>query len=268
MKLDCDSPLLLDHLTLVDHAPCALIDAAAARGYAGICLFLAHMAALPRMPSFDLVANRNDRRTVRDALAASGQSLGLAYPFTLTSRSELDQFKAGLDCAADLGADAVNVLIYDRDLQRRVDALGAFSDVAASFGLRVALEFYPQSQIKSLPDALALIAAVNQPGILGLNIDLLHLVRSGGSGADIAALPDHMVLFAQLADGPAHRPEADWDVEASTARAMPGDGDFDSRAFVAALPQNCRLSLEVPQPRCAAATVPHARDIIANLITM
>lgn len=264
MKLDRDTPLFLDHLTRVDHAPCALIAAAAARGYAGICLFLTQMDALPRMPSFDLVTNRQDRRAVRDALAASGQKLGLAYPFTLTSRSALDMFKAGLDCAAELGADAVNLLVYDRDPQRRAEALAGFCSLAAAFGLRVALEFYPQSQIKSLSDAEALVVAVNQPGTLGLTIDLLHLVRSGGSMADVAALPKDMVFFAQLADGPAHRPEEDWAAEASTARAMLGEGDFDVPAFVAALPSQCRLSLEVPQPDTAQATLPHARDIIAR----
>ncbi len=266
MDLSFETPLFLDHLTLVDQSPLGVIEAAHRLGYSGVCLFLAQMPELPRMPPFDLVANRQERRAVRDALAATGQRLGLAYPFTLSARSQLDAFQPSLECAAELGSEAVNVLIYDRDPQRRVDALAAFSALARTHGLRVAVEFYPASQVKTLAEACALVQTIDQPGQLGLNLDLLHLMRSGGSIADVAALPDDMVFIAQLADGPAQRPESEWAIEASEARAMMGAGDFDGCGFVSALPPRCRLSLEVPQPLSARRVLPLAKDVIALLL--
>ena len=257
--------LFLDHLTLADAGPMDVIEAAQTHGYGGVCLFLRQIADLPRMPCFDLVADRQARRAVCNALKTSGLTLGLAYPFTLSARSSISQFEAPLDCAAELGAEAVNVLVYDRDPLRRESLLAEFSDWARARNLRVAVEFYPASQIKTLAAARDLVLAVNRPGNVGLNVDLLHLMRSGGTIEAVAALPDTMVLVAQLADGPLTRPESEWADEASDGRALIGGGDFDARSFVAALPQACRLSLEVPRPASDTHPLPLACDVLALL---
>lgn len=260
-----EAALYLDHLTAADATPVELIAAAADAGCAGVCLFLHAMAELPLMPRYDLVADRAARHEVHQALSATGMALGLAYPFTLSRRSVMEDFQPALACAAALGARAVNVLCYDRDPARREDQLGAFCAAARGFGLKVALEFYPASQVPDLAEARRLIAAIGVPGTLGLTVDLLHLMRSGGQPADLAHVPPHEVFFAQLADGPLHLPVADWPEEASAERQFLGAGAFDVAGFRAALPANCPVSVEIPRAADIRAGVPRAERVAAAL---
>lgn len=246
---DHPAPLTLDHLTLADATPAQLATAAAAADCTGICLFLQAMDVLPTMPAFDLVTDHAARRALKAQMADLGLRLELAYPFTLAGRTDIAAFAPALACAAELEARRVNLLIYDREPDRAAARFAAFCDLADSFGLGVALEFYPASQVPSLAAAQAYIRAVNRPGRVGINVDLLHLMRSGGTLAELAAVPQADVLFAQLADGPATRPQADWESEAATDRRPAGDGDFDLAGFAAALPAGCPMSIEIP---CAA----------------
>lgn len=239
--------LALDHLTAVDAGPMELVSAAAEAGCDAICLFMEPMAVLPHMPAFDLHGDAAQRRALRSHMAALNIGLDLAYPFTLAGRTHVADLEPALACAAELGAKLVNALVYDRDSQRRLDNFGAFSDLAEKHGLGVALEFYPVSQIPSLSAALALVQAVGRPQRVGVNVDLLHLMRSGGSVAELAAAPADMILYAQLCDGPAICAAPTFDEEASTARMLAGEGVFDLAAFVAALPQDCPISVELPR---------------------
>lgn len=253
--------LSLDHITAVDADPVALADAAAQANCAGLCLFLEPMAVLPYMPAFDLYGDAAERRRLRRHMEALGIVLDLAYPFTLAGRTDVAAFETALGCAAELGAGLVNLLAYDRDPGRRVDRFGDFCDLAATFGLGVAVEFYPVSQVRSLADALALVGAIGRPGKVGVNADLLHLMRSGGSLAELAAAPPGAIVYGQLCDGAAECPSEGLDVEASSARLLPGEGVFDLPGFVAALPENCLLSVEIPRDATIAAGVSRAERV-------
>lgn len=239
--------LALDHITAVDAGPMELATLAAEAGCAGMCLFMEPMAVLPEMPAFDLYGDAAQRRALKAHLAALGVALDLAYPFTLAGRTLVEDLEPALACAAELGAGLVNALIYDRDAARRLDKLGHFSDLAERQGLRVAVEFYPVSQIRSLAEALELVTAVGRPGHVGVNVDLLHLMRSGGTIAELAAAPAEMILYGQVADGPKECAADTLDEEASTARLLVGDGVFDVRGFAAALPVGCPISVEIPR---------------------
>lgn len=224
-----------------------LVSAAAEAGCAGICLFMEPMTVLPQMPHFDLYGDAAQRRELRAHLDASGVTLDLAYPFTLAGRTDIADFEPALACAAELGAKLVNGLIYDRDAGRRLDKLGHFGDLAAKYGLAVAVEFYPVSQCPSLAAALELVSAINKPDIVGINADVLHLMRSGGSIAELAAAPPEFIFYGQIADGPAICTAETLDEEASGERLLVGEGVFDVAGFVAALPANCPISIEIPR---------------------
>jgi sugar phosphate isomerase/epimerase len=239
--------LALDHITVMDARPLDLVEAASAADCAGICLFMESMAVLPHMPHFDLFGSATARAELKAILAGTGVSLDLAYPFTLTGRTDVEAYRSALDLAAELGAQCVNLLIYDRDESRRADNFGAFCDLAGEAGLKVALEFYPVSQVRSLAEALPLVALLDRPGRVGVNVDLLHLMRSGGNIAELAAAPPGSILFAQIADGPRECVEDSLDVEASSRRWLAGEGVFDVAGFVRALPDGCPISVEIPQ---------------------
>lgn len=236
----------LDHITVVDATPDDLARLASATGCRGMCLFMQPMDVLPLMPSFDIYTDLAARRALRRGMEDLGVALDVAYPFTLTGRTDIGAFARAMECAADLGAGLLNVLLYDRNPARRLDNFGRFCDMAATFGHKVGVEFYPPSQIASLASALALVQAIDRPGAVGINADLLHLMRSGGSIAELADAPPGTILYGQVADGPATAPD-DLDHEASSQRMLCGAGGFDVAGFVRALPIGCGLSVEIPR---------------------
>ena len=239
--------LSLDHITAVDTTPIQLAEAAHAAGCSGICLFMQPMEVLRHLPQFDIYGDLAQRKAFGQRLKDLGVTLDLAYPFTLAGRTEVEDFRTALECAAELDAQLLNALVYDRDPSRRLDKFGAFCDFAASYGLRVGVEFYPPSQIGSLADALDLVRQINRPGRVGVNVDLLHLMRSGGSIAELADAPADFILYAQIADGAADMPVDQRDFEASSARLLAGEGVFDLAGFARALPEGCPISVEIPR---------------------
>jgi len=236
--------LALDHLTVSDAYPWEVIDLAAANRLQGVCLFLHAMDVIVPMPAYDLITDVTARQRTRKALDDTGVSLDLVYPFTLTGRSRAKDFAPAITVAAELGAKAINLLVYDRDEPRRIEAVGAVADLAAVSGLEALIEFYPASAVKDLASATTLVQAVARKN-LGLNLDILHLYRSGGAVSDVeAARP--WIRFAQLADAPHQVPEH-LDYEAGRARLNIGEGDLAVSEFIAALPQDVPISLEVPR---------------------
>lgn len=238
--------LALDHLTIVDSTPVELAQAAAANDCEGICLFMQSMDALPFMPSFNLIQDTAARRFLKRQMDDLGLTLELAYPFTLSGRTDVASFIPALECAAELKAQLLNVLIYDRDPIWRREKFAHFCELANSFNLRVALEFYPASQVRSLSESLEIVLEIDQPGKVGVNVDLLHLMRSGAAITDVANAPHGSVLFGQFADGPIVRPHTEWEFEASSDRLLAGEGDFDFSRFACALPLDCPVSVEIP----------------------
>ena len=248
--------LALDHITVTDTTPSQLVEEAHATGCAAVCMFLEPMEVLPRMPHFDIYGDTQERRETNARMDALGVRLDVAYPFTLAGRTEIDGFRPALECAAFFGARAVNVLDYDRDPARRADKFAAFCTLAQSYGLAVVVEFYPLSQVRSLEEAIALVRDVDAPQRVGINVDLLHLMRSGGSIAELAAAPADLIHYGQLCDGPSSLDQTGWDFEASSQRLLPGEGSFDVDGFYRALPADCLMSVELPQDDAIRSGLP------------
>ena len=80
-------------------------------------------------------------------------------------------------------------------------------------------------------------------------IDPLHLARSGGSPADVAALDAKYFPYAQISDGilePGEPNPALFGKLGLGTRAMPGEGTLPLRELLAALPPDTPLSVELP----------------------
>lgn len=239
--------LALDHLTVVDTTPSQLVEAAADAGCQAVCAFLEPMSVLPDMPQFDMHTGSTEFRETRARMRDLEIGLDIAYPFTLAGRSEIAAFRPALECAASLDAWAVNVLNYDRDPNRQIENFSAFCELAGEYGLNVVLEFFPSSQVKTLEAALDLVTRVNKPDHVGVNVDLLHLVRSGGSLQDLARAAPEFILYGQFCDGRATCDPEQREFEASAQRMLPGEGALDLAGFARALPRTCRASVEVPR---------------------
>jgi sugar phosphate isomerase/epimerase len=80
-------------------------------------------------------------------------------------------------------------------------------------------------------------------------VDALHLRRSGGSPADLAALPPERLPYGQLCDAPLEPVWPDEQVaiaESRGGRLLPGDGELPLRELIDVLPPGSALSVEAP----------------------
>lgn len=238
-----ESPFALDHLTVIETTPLELAETAARAGYARVCTFVRSIEGLGG-PSFDLSRAPGDRRAARAALDALELTVDVAYPFTLSDRTQPGDFDADLDCAAELGARFVNLLIFSRTAERIPDQTARFCELARVRGLKVAVEMVPASAVKSLDQAHRLLETLGRPTGFGVNLDILHLYRSG-STPEAALVHREDVTYLQLCDGPLDMAAEARRHEASLQRRLPGEGDFAISAFLAAF-ADVPASLEIP----------------------
>lgn len=150
-----------------------------------------------------------------------------------------------LEVGGEIGARNALIVSQDPDMAANADRFAALAAFALAHGVQPNLEFLPVLAIKTLPQALDIIAPVAGAGVL---VDLLHLVRSGGSVADLASVPAARLHYAQLCDGLAvlgdNSPAAVL-ADALDGRSIPGEGALPAEAFVRALPTGLPLSLEI-----------------------
>ena len=113
------------------------------------------------------------------------------------------------------------------------EVLAGIARRARAKGLRVAIEFMPNSAtIPDLAAAQRIVAAANETN-LGVMLDTWHLFRSGSEPAEVAAAPAGIFFGVQVADAPADakgRPPLPMQ-----DRLMPGDGAIPLAAIVHAV---------------------------------
>lgn len=263
---DAPPPFCLDHLSLVDLDALTLIDAAASAGFASVSLFV---TPVPISPTPDLVADRAARMAVVSALRDTGLRVGIIEPFMLDATPDWRLLERSAALAAGLGG-MVNMLGLDPDHARLLDSLGRMVDLCRKAGVPAIIEAYPLSAIRSSGQALGLARELGAD--VGLCVDCLHVIRSGGGWDDITALPLERIRHVQLNDGPRDAP-LDRVEEAVFNRLLPGEGEFDLRALLPLLPGHATVAVEAPsrrlrslEPRERAARLMQAmRALYANI---
>lgn len=236
------NPLSLDHLTIFDVDPQSLIAIAGELGCPLVSLWV--QAPVPgEFPLVDLL----NRRAVARSLADAGVAVHNLECFDVGAEPRFDDFRAALETGATLGArSAVAINLADSDFARVVDNFGRFCDLGAEFGLASNIEPISMGRLRTLREAVALLGQVRRPNA-GITIDLLHLVRSGGSVADLGSIDRASIAYAQICDGPATvAGEQALALEGFEERMLPGTGHLPVGAFVAALPPGIPLAIEVP----------------------
>lgn len=234
----------INHLMAQDTAPVPFIEIAAKAGASAVSLFVNRMGPDSHFP----VVTRADTQAVRQALSDHGLRIGNLDPFALSPTTDVAQFHPALELAGELGGQGITVLLFDNDEARVIDNLGQLCDAARPYGLQTGIEFMGLTPgWNRLMDAVALIDKVDRPN-LGVVLDVLHLVRTGGTVAQVAALDASHFSHVQLCDGAHLDVIRDYGVEAASDRVAPGDGVFPLVEFLQALPAGVRMELEVPQP--------------------
>jgi sugar phosphate isomerase/epimerase len=254
----------------MDVGPLELIDIAAATGCEQVSLFTySTQAVLPGQTSrlvFPLVT-REMKRSVFERLAQMGVSVNGVEFFPLTADADVSQYIPALALGRELGAVRAMTHIHDIDRARAVERLGTLSDLARAEGLTLGIEFTPLTLgCVSIHRAAWFVDQVGRSNV-GIGVDALHLVRSGGTPADVAALDARYFCNAQMCDGHGLHTSSDYMIEARN-RELPGAGDFPLAALLQALPAVTAIEVEVPSQRrldAGMSAIDHVRDAVSRL---
>lgn len=238
--------LTCGYLNLADLDPTASIQAAAAGGFSAIGLRIT--GHRPGDAGPDVVGNRRATDELRKVLDDSGIALANISTYRFVPETNPGDYKAVLDAAAALGAGVMVANCFTPDEGLATDNLAAVCELAGRFGIRVGLEFIPVSNVPTLERAAAIMSATRSPAA-GLVIDALHLARSGGSPADVAAVDPALILAVQLCDAPLAAPP-DLYAEMRAGRLYPGEGELPLAALLEAVPSaGVEIEVEVPHLR-------------------
>ena len=251
--------LSIEPLSVMGLPPVEFVELAADLGLQFVALSLSAMPNPYGYPSFSLRDDLALRRATVAALRDRGVTVSLGDGFVLRPGMEMRELAGDVAVMAELGAQRVNTVTFDPDLSRSVDQFGVLAEMAAESGMETTLEFSTGLAIADLPTALGAVRAVGRPDFR-LLIDTMHLVRSGSSPADVAALDPDLIGYVQLSDAPLVPTIPDYMEEACFERMVPGTGELPLLELLDALPRHVVIGLEVPLRSQADAGVgPHDR---------
>ena len=152
-----------------------------------------------------------------------------------------------VDIAAELGAPNLLCVSSEPDPQATRDKFQAMVDRAKDTGVRVSLEFGVFTEVKTLAAALAILDGV-EGDAKGVLCDTIHWDRSGGTAAELAAIPRDLIGYAQLCDAPAHKPDLSDQqavIDDAINRRQPlGHGGLALDFYVDALPGDVVFAIE------------------------
>lgn len=203
-------------------------------------------------PSWSLRDDAALRREMRSAMRDLGVSIAVAEGFTIQPDVAARERAADLDLIAELGAGAASTVIMDPDPGRALAAFATLADLCAERGLAFWLEFAPPHPVGSLQAALDVITASGRPNT-GLVLDAMHCFRSGATTEALAAIDPGLIGYAQLCDVPLAPQDETYLHEACFRRRIPGEGEAPLAGFVAALPGDLPIGLEIPMIAAAEA---------------
>jgi sugar phosphate isomerase/epimerase len=233
--------LSLDHLTIFDASPPELVTIAADLGLGLVSLW----TQLPLQADLPLVTPANKKEALA-RMRDTGVRLGNAECFNLTPEVRPEDFRPTVTLAAELGATSlVAINAWDPERSRALDNFAALCRIAAEHGMKANVEFISMGKVRTLADAIAFITDSGEPNV-GVTIDFLHLIRTGGTAADISAMDPALIGYVQVCDGPAGLAREEWSDEGFEQRQMPGDGEFPLAELMAAVPEGIVVGVEVP----------------------
>lgn len=236
-------------LTVTGLAPPAIVAAASEAGYGHAGLRL-HPAS-PGEAQWPVIGDTPMRRETLARLGDTGVKVFDFDIIRLNAGIDPGRFMPVLETAAELGARYGLVAIDGDDETDMIDAFARLYELGAPLGLAFGIEYMPWTGAKTIADARRIVEKAGSGGIL---IDAIHVDRSGGTAAEIAATPAGLISYFQICDLPAERPAdaATMIYQARNARLPPGEGGIDVAGMVRALPPALPISVEVPNTALAA----------------
>lgn len=210
-------------------------------------------------PPFSLREDRTLRQEMIAAMHDRGVSISLGEGCTIREGVDATSYQADLDLFVELGTERINTVSMDPDFNRTCDQFSIMAELAAERGLRITTELAPSLTIGDLPTALAALRQIGRPDFR-LLIDTMHVVRSGSTPADVAALDPELIDYVQICDAPRQPRFESYHEESMFERMVPGEGGLGLPELLKVLPQDRVYAIEVPLRSQALAGVgPHER---------
>jgi sugar phosphate isomerase/epimerase len=250
-------PFSLSHLTVLDVGPPDLITLAAEAGFRAIGVRLCSPTA--GGIEYPLQPGSSAMRETRQRMADLDVQVSDIVVVRLASDTDVDTYAVAFEAGAELGARRVCVNIDDPERARVIDRFGALCDLAAPYGLALDLEFMLWRPVARLEDAVDVVRSAGRPNGFVL-IDALHLFRSGGDVAAVAALDPKLIGSVQLCDAPLASPPFSGIIEeARSDRLLPGEGELPLLDLLAVLRDDIPTAVEVPMTRRHPSLGPRER---------
>jgi len=239
------NPLALAYLTVDNGAPVDQIASAAAAGFDAVGLRLLAPSGLQL--AHEIVGNKAQIRAIRRACESTGVEIFDVDAFTLGATTDMAVLYRALETAAQIGASIIQTVCEDPDVQRATERFASLCAAAAVHGMKVAIEFMRWRHVSTIENALAFVVQAGCPNG-AICVDTLHLSRSGGTPASIAAVPAERMPYVQLCDARAEIPPLeDMLQEARHDRLYPGEGELWLDDILNAMPPGIPISIEVPR---------------------
>lgn len=186
------------------------------------------------------------RREMFAAMHEKGVSISLIDGFVIMRPgTDVNNLAGDLEIAKELGVPTINIASFEPDVGRAFDQLAKLVEMADAVGIETVVEFAPKTGLPDLASAVAALRHVGRP-TCRLLIDMMHLVRSGGGAADLAALDPAMIGYVHFCDAPLAPTMPNYLQEAMSERLIPGMGEFPLREILSVLPRDVVIGLEIP----------------------
>ena len=176
-----------------------------------------------------------------------------------------DGHRLVIEAGLELGAANVLVVSSEPDKGRSADAIHQLCEWVTPGGMRIALEFLMITAVRSMTDALDIIARANHPAA-ALLVDTLHFQRAGHRPEDLAGVDPSLLPYTQVCDGNLAC-EGDFQsylTDAIDLRSVPGEGELPVRAMLQAMPDKIPVSLEI-RSRAYRERYPDAAERAAEI---
>lgn len=233
----------LAHLTLIEMTPPELIDAVADAGYTHVGVRIAPASA--GEPQHPMIGDTPMMRETLARMKDRGITVNDVEILRLLPDTNVAAFEPVVAAGAQLGAKYFLIAGDSGEEGPVAERFRELCELGARYGIEMGLEFMPWRGIKNLAAARRVVEGAGMGGII---VDAIHLHRSGGTSADLAALPPHLLSYFQICDAPARIPDTEEELifQARRARLPPGQGGIDVVEMVRALPPGTVVSIETP----------------------
>lgn len=233
-------------MTILELSPAEMVSVAAEAGYdfLGLRLINATPEELvrPTIGLTDLI--RETKQRIDDTGIAVVDIEILRLKPATNVRADFEPF---FETGAYLGASQALIAGNDPEFSRLAENFNELGLLAAEYGMTPNLEPMPWTDIRSVNEAMDVMASVTHKNC-GILVDAIHFDRSDATLDDLCSLPAELLHYMQLDDAPAEKPTTRDELlyQGRAHRFLPGKGGLDLAGLLNALPADLPISLEAP----------------------